>query len=83
MFGEVFESLQGFYNHDFMLYIYVVGDDNEATRSFMCKPFRCVKKICWPKSTKKKNIVWFKREQRQHKSKKLVEVHSPTQIYAQ
>ncbi len=46
MFGEVFENLQGFYNHDFMLYIFVVGDDNEVTKSFVCKPFcLCQKKL--------------------------------------
>jgi len=41
MLGEVFESLQGFCSHDFMLYIF----DDEAMKSFMCKLFCLCQKL--------------------------------------
>jgi hypothetical protein len=45
MLSEVFESLQGFSNHDFMLYGFVVSDDNEVMRSYLCKPFCLCQKL--------------------------------------
>ncbi len=57
MFGEVFDSLRSFYSHEFMMYGFVVGEDNEATRSFMCKPFRLCKKLSFHLNLLKRKIL--------------------------
>jgi len=45
MFGEVFDTLQSFYSHEFMIYGFVVGEDNEVMKSFVCKPFHLYQKL--------------------------------------
>jgi hypothetical protein len=43
--SEVFESLHGFWSHDFVMYRFVVGDDDEAMTSVTCKPFHLCQKL--------------------------------------
>jgi hypothetical protein len=86
MFSEVFESLQGFSSHDFMLYGFTVSDANEVMRSFLCEPFRSCQKLSVRLNLLKRKILCGLKENKEnekenHRSKKLVEVHSPIQIY--
>jgi hypothetical protein len=43
MFSDVFDCLQGFYNHKFMMYEFVVAEDDEAMKSLCASLFVYVK----------------------------------------
>jgi hypothetical protein len=45
MVGEVFESLQRFSSHGFVLDKFFISDDNEVMKNFMCKPFHLCQKL--------------------------------------
>ncbi len=62
MFGDVFESLQGFQSHDFVMYGFAIGDDDEAMKNYVQAFLFVLKMIYSPESTKKENIVWLKKE---------------------
>ncbi len=57
MLGEVFDILQSFYSHEFMMYEFVVGEDNEAMKSFVCKPFHLCQKLYFCLNLLKKKIL--------------------------
>lgn len=56
-FGEVFDSLQSFYNHEFMMYGFVVGEDDEMMRNFVCKPFCLCQKLSFLLNLLKRKIL--------------------------
>jgi hypothetical protein len=57
MLGEVFDTLQSFYNHEFMMYGFVVGEDNEAMKSFVCKPFHLCQTLYFCLNLLKRKIL--------------------------
>ncbi len=57
MLGEVFDSLQSFYSHEFMIYGFIVGEENEVMRSFMCKPFCLCQKLSFHFNLLKRKIL--------------------------
>jgi hypothetical protein len=89
MFSEVLENVQGFSSHNFMLYEFVVSDDNEVMRNFLWKCFcLCQKLFVCLNLLKRKILCGLKEnkdsEQKKHIYRKLIDdndVQSPTQIY--